>query len=74
MKHENSQILFLVAQEFLKLTNLQQIKIGQKLKILDLNACFWAPKTVEEVVFVQAYKNNQMIELIRETNNVLYES
>lgn len=74
MKNEESQLLFLIAQDFLKLNNLQQISIGQKLKILDLNAAFWAPKTVEETVFTMAYKDNKLIDLVRETHKALYDS
>ena len=72
MKNDSAEILFLVAQDFLKLSHNEQLKIGIKLKLFDTNAAFWAPKTVEETVFRLCYKNNLIPVLVKEMYQILY--
>ncbi len=65
-----NEILFLVAEEFVELSDQQKFAIGIKLGLVTVGAALYSPKHLEEMVFSMAYKKNKIAELVKQIQMV----
>lgn len=68
--NDTHELLFLVATEFIDLSDRQRLEIGLKLGLVNIAAACYSPKHLEEQVFANAFKQNKMASLIKEIEKV----
>jgi hypothetical protein len=70
MRACNSELLFLVATEFVALTDRQKLNIGMKLNLIDFHSFCFTTKVIEETVFTRAYQKNKIADLVKAIQQV----
>lgn len=69
----NHELLFLIADEFLQLTDLQQLNVGVRLGLIDFGGFCRTPQVIQETVFRNAYKRNMLAKLVVEIGKAKHE-
>lgn len=67
------EILFMVAQDFVKLTPLQQINVGIRIEVCGAEAGALPIEEIGETIFKSAYNQNKIQALVKEMRQYLYE-
>lgn len=70
LKTDTHEMLFLIAVEFVNLTDKQKLEIGMKLGLVDLNAYCYPSQALSEIIFTNAYKKNKIYKLIQEIGKI----
>lgn len=73
MLNNTTEILFLVARDFVQLTPLQQVNVGMKLELCGVDAAMLPPEDIGVMIFKSAYKKGKIPSLLREMRHYLYE-
>jgi hypothetical protein len=67
------EILFLIAQDFVRLTPLQQVNVGIRLEICGVDAAVLPTDEIGLVIFKAAYEKGKIPGLVKEMRQYLYE-
>jgi hypothetical protein len=68
--NDTHELLFLVATQFLELNYMQKLNIGMRLKLIDFSSLAKDEKTIDDMVFANAYKNGMIAKLVVEIEKI----